>query len=147
MTPFSIDSNPDTFCVEKPALTTTVDACGSKDQSSVMCNQSEEKISLPVELQEIVEKITGVIDPAKLVKLKLSSPEKEYKIKNGLNKPDKSFLTCISTKRQPNSRQTLFPTSFFPCEWYQKTMGIIYSPSKDALFCVPCILLSSATPP
>ena len=36
-----------------------------------MCNQTEEKISLPV---EIVDKITGVIDPAKLVKLKLSTP-------------------------------------------------------------------------
>ena len=46
-TPFSIDHNPDTFCVEKPAITPTADACGSnsKDNSSVMYNQSEDKIS------------------------------------------------------------------------------------------------------
>ena len=81
LTPFSIDSNPETFCVEKPTITPTVDACGSKDQSSVMCNQPEEKM-LPVELQEIVEKI---IDSAKLVKLKLSTPEKEYIINNEPN--------------------------------------------------------------
>ena len=36
----------DTFCIEKPAITPTVDACGSnsKDHSSVMYNQSEDKI-------------------------------------------------------------------------------------------------------
>ena len=88
-----------------------------------MCNQSEEKISLPVELQEIVEKITGVIDPAKLVKLKLSSPEKEYKIKNGLNKPDKSFLTCISTKRQPNSGRQCSPQVFFHANGTKRQWG------------------------
>ena len=66
LTPFSIDSNPDTFCVEKPSITPTVDACGSNSTSSVMYNQSEDKISSSVKLQEIVDKITGVIDPAEL---------------------------------------------------------------------------------
>ena len=33
LTPFSIDSNPETFCVEKPTIIPTVDACGFKDQS------------------------------------------------------------------------------------------------------------------
>ena len=47
LTPFSIDSNHETFCVEKPAITPTVDACGLKDQSSVICNQCKEKM-LPV---------------------------------------------------------------------------------------------------
>ena len=64
-----------------------------------MYNQSEDKISSSVELQEIVDTITGLIDPAKLVKLKLSTPE-EYIIKNGPNQPDKSVLTCTSTTRQ-----------------------------------------------
>ena len=47
LTLFSIDRNPDTFCIEKPAITPTVDACGSnsKDHSSVMYNQSEDNIS------------------------------------------------------------------------------------------------------
>ena len=138
---FSIDSNPETFCVEMPAITPTVDACGSKDQSSaaVMCNQSEEKISLPV---EIVDKITGVIDPAKLVLLKLSTPEKEYIIKNGPNQPDKSVLTSISNKRQPHSRHCS-PQVFYHADG-SKRQWVSYSPSKDALFCVPCILFSDA---
>ena len=50
LTPLSID--PDTFCVEKPAITPTADrdACGSnfKDHSSVMYNHSEDKISSSV---------------------------------------------------------------------------------------------------
>ena len=91
-----------------------------------MCNQSDEIITLPVELQEIVEKITGVIDPAKLVKLKLSTPEKEYIIKNGPNQPDKSVLTCTSNKRQSHSRHCS-PEVFLPCRRYQKTMGIIFT--------------------
>ena len=62
-----------------------------------MYNQSEDKISSSVELQEIVDKITGVIDPAKIVKFKLSTPEKEYIIKNGPNQPDKSVYTCTCT--------------------------------------------------
>ena len=55
--------------------------------------------------EEIVENIAGVIDPAKLVLLKLSTPaEKECIIKNGPNQSDKSVSTCISTKRQPAFR-------------------------------------------
>ena len=138
--PFSIDSNPDTFCVEKPAITPTVDACGSnsKYHSSVMYNQSKDKISSSVELQEIADKITGVIDPAKLVKL-ISTPEKEYIIKNGPNPPDKSVLTST---RQPHSRH-YSPQVFYYVDG-TKRQWVSYSPSKDALFCVPCILFSDA---
>ena len=32
LTPFSIDSNPETFCVEMPAITPTVDACKTNHQ-------------------------------------------------------------------------------------------------------------------
>ena len=109
-----------------PAITPTVDACGSRDQSSVMCNQSDEIITLPVELQEIVEKITGVIDPAKLVKLKLSTPEKEYTLLRMDRQPDKSVLTCTSNKRQSHSRHCS-PEVFLPRRRYQKTIGIIFT--------------------
>ena len=82
---------------------------------AVMYNQSKDKISSSVELQEIVDKITGVIDPAKLVKLKLSTPEieKEYIIKNGPNQPDKSVLTCTSL--QGSHIPDIVPPSVLPC--------------------------------
>ena len=104
-----------------------------------MYNQSEDKISSSVELQEIVDKITGVIDPAKLVKLKLSTPE-EYII--GPNQPDKSVLTCTSTTRQPHSRHCS-PQVFYNADG-TKRQWVSYLPSKDALLCVPCILFSDA---
>ena len=99
-----------------------------------MCNQPEEKITLPVELQEIVEKITGVIDPAKLVKLKFSTPEKEYIIKNGPNQPDKVFLHVFPLKGS-HIPDIVLQKFFYHADGTKK-QWVSYSPSKDALFCV-----------
>ena len=103
-----------------------------------MYNQSEDKISSSVELQEIVDKITGVIDPAKLEKLKLSTPEKEYIIKDRISQI-KVFLHVLP--QQGSHIPDISPPPQV-CYYYAdgtKRQWVSYSPSKDALFSVPCI--------
>ena len=75
------------------------------------------------------------------MKLKLSTPE-EYIINNGPNQPDKFILTCTSTTRLPHSRHSS-PQVFYHADG-TKRQWVSYLPSKDPLFCVPCILFSYA---
>ena len=134
-TPAVLDLTRD-ICIDPPAV--ALDVTSDNSLPTVSCLESCTSVTtLP--FMGTSPTPVGIIDPAKLVKLKLSTPEKEYIIKNGPNQPDKSVLTCTSTTRQPHFRHCS-PKCF--------TMPMVPKDSgyhiHHALFCVPCILFSDA---
>ena len=88
------------------------------------------------QVDAMIDKTTGVIDPARLINVTLSSQLKEYILKLGPCHPLESILVSHKSGHRYCSK-TLFqhPDG-------TKRQWISYSMEKSAVFCIPCLLFT-----
>ena len=90
------------------------------------------------------EEATGTIDPLRLVGQKLSLLEKEHIIKLGPCQPSKSDLMATKVKCGADKYRYCSQKVFFHPD-NTKRQWVSYSQSKNALFCIPCLLFTDAS--
>ena len=88
------------------------------------------------QVDAMVDKTTGVIDPARLINLTLSSSQKEFIFKLGPCHPPESILVSHKSGRRYCSKTVFQHPDGSKRQW------ISYSMEKNAVFCIPCLLFS-----
>ena len=88
------------------------------------------------QVDAMVDKTTGVIDPARLINLALSSSQKEFILKLGPCHPPESILVSHKSGRRYCSKTVFQHPDGSKRQW------ISYSMEKNAIFCIPCLLFT-----